>query len=261
MKIKFVKLVPDDYVNSSRDQREVSKLKELGADVTIVAKKSVESVTDDSKGILRLTSRPLFPKIKNTFINRLVSFYTWGKTVKRLNPDIISCHDILCLTIGWIASLFMKQKPSLIYDSHEFEYARNENRTRLGKFLIFRLEHFMIKRSSFSIMVNDSIADAVMELHKLKERPVVVRNIPHYWNLDIDLLERRKKEFMKNYSIHKNESLVLYQGGVMKGRGLENAIAAIPLVNDARLVVMGGVIMHISKCSKARQNALALQIA
>ena len=89
------------------------------------------------------------------------------------------------------------------------------------------------------MMVNDTIADEVQKLHHLKERPEVVRNIPNYWNLDFDFITRRKVDFRKEHGITEGEKIVLYQGGIIEGRGVEKAISAIAKIDNVRLVIMG----------------------
>ena len=237
--MRVVKLLPNDFMNESRDLREISTLISLGCDVHVVAKETNRTPPHYTFDVTRMTSRPLSNYTNSPSINRLASLYLWTKKVRELKPNIISCHDKLCLLIGWLSTLFLTNKPALVYDSHEFEYARNEKRGFLKKMYVKYQERFLIKKCAFSIMVNDSIADAVKQLHHLDKRPIVVRNIPNYWNLDDNVILENRKALMKKYNIDSNETLVLYQGGVTTGRGIENAIKALKNIGNSRLIVLG----------------------
>ena len=238
MRVKVVKLVPNEFLNESRDLRELSVLSSLNCDITVIAK---ESTTSNNYGynVIRLGTRPVYRWIKNLNINRIASIFVWAKCVRVQRADIISCHDIDALLIGWLSNYFKLKKSYLVYDSHEFEYARNDGRNTIQLFIIKHLERFLMKRCAFSMMVNDSIAEEVVKLHHLKTRPVVVRNIPYYWNLDEQLLFERKVSFKNDYHIPNEAKIVLYQGGLMKRRGIENAIKAVSKLDNVYLLILG----------------------
>lgn len=238
MKIKAIKIVPTEFKNKSRDLRELSVLSSLGCDITVVAKEG-KSTENYGYNCVRLTTRPVYRLIHNLNVNRLFAIFTWSHSVRKLHPDIISCHNIESLIIGWLSTLFTRHKAKLVYDSHEFEYARDESRSKWNLLVVKYLERFLIRKSSFSIMVNDSIADEVVKLHHLKYRPVVARNFPYYWRIDESLIKERKEAFVKEYGIDSGGTLVLYQGGLMKRRGIENAIKAITRTDNIYLLIMG----------------------
>jgi len=238
MRVKVVKLVPIEYVNRSRDIRELSTLLELGCDVVVIAKES-KTPMDYEYPVIGLTTRPIEKWTTNATINRVVSLFTWAKAARGQNPQIISCHDIICLFIGWMATWGKKNKPKLVYDSHEFEYARNANRSSFQKEFVKYIERFLIKRSAMTMMVDDSIADEVKKLHHLNFRPVVVRNFPNRWILDEEIIKKNREKFRKDYRIPDNATLFLYQGGLIPNRGVENAIKAISEVEGAYLLILG----------------------
>lgn len=236
--MKVVKIIPNTFENESRDLREISTLKSMGCNVIVVAKES-DNPIDHGVETIRLSSRPLGRFVSNPVVNRLASLYMWSVKVRSLKADVLSCHDIICLFIGWLSTLFIKRKPLLVYDSHEFEYARNVNRSSISRCIIMYFERFLIKKCAFSIMVNKTIAEEVQKLHGLKECPVVVRNIPVSWDLDYAYLERRKNEFLKDNGISDYYSIILYQGGLLTGRGIEKSIEALSYVEDAVLLILG----------------------
>ena len=260
MSAKVLKIVPNEFINESRDLRELSVLSSLNCDITVIAK---ESTTSNNNGynVIWLGTRPVYRLIKNLNINRIVSIFVWAKSVRAQRADIISCHDIDALLIGWLSNCFKFKKSYLVYDSHEFEYARNVKRYGIVKFLVKYLERFLMNRCAFSIMVNDTIADEVMKLHHLEKRPIVVRNIPDFNDVDMNIIKEMKISFKKEHNIQNAESLILYQGGVVHGRGIEKAIEALSYVENARFIVLGGAKMIILTPFSNKQKQLKLMIA
>jgi glycosyltransferase involved in cell wall biosynthesis len=182
---------------------------------------------------------PLAPLIKSTALNRLFCQLPWALEARRMKADIISCHDIAYLFIGWLSTLGMRKKPLLVYDSHEFECERVDHRSGILKFIIKHLEQFLMRRCAFSIMVNDSIADAVQELHHLKERPIVVRNISENWQLDTATIEQNRKKFLEENNLSKDTCICMYHGVLSEGRGIENGIKALAKTEGTVLILLG----------------------
>ena len=238
MKVKVLKLVPIEYINRSRDIRELSVLLELGCEVVVLAKESKNHIEYEYP-VKGLNTRPLRKWISSPSINRFASLFTWAKATRREKAQIISCHDIICLFIGWLSTIGQKNKPMLVYDSHEFEYARNENRSKLHNSFIKHLERFLIKRSAMTMMVDDSIAEEVKKLHSLDFKPVVVRNFPYRWTLDESVVTQNRKSFREEHQIPEDATVFIYHGGLIPNRGLENAIKAIANVDGAYLLILG----------------------
>lgn len=198
------------WKNENRDKRELSVCKELGMDVAVLAKgeNADKGRKDEVDGfvVFRYSTRPL-RKVPNS-VNRIISLFTWAGFARNQRPDIISGHDICGLTIGWMSNWFRpkNQKAKLVYDSHEFELGRNTKRSSFQFKWVKFWEGFLIKQSAMSIMVNDSIADEVQNIYKLKERPVVVRNIPEKWNIDYAECAKTREyilEYMANDEMEK----------------------------------------------------------
>ena len=200
--MKVLKICCGEWKNESRDKRELSVCRELEMDVQVLAKGNANDKgrLDDVEGyeVHRYTTRP-FSKLPNS-INRLLSLFSWARYARKLKPDMISGHDLPGLTIGWMSTWFIpkKKKPKLIYDSHEFELGRGVTRSKLTIQIIKFLERAMIKKSSMVMMVNDCIADEVQRIYKLRERPVVVRNIPEKWEIDENVCQLTRAEILSN---------------------------------------------------------------
>lgn len=237
--MKLLKICCSKWVNESRDYRELSVYREEGADITVLAKGEVgdKPARDTVEGfdVFRYTTKPLGEKIPSP-INKLVSLFQWASFARKQRPDIISGHDLLALTIGWLSTFFIRKKPKLIYDSHEFEIGRNADRTGFSKWLILHWEHFMIKRSALTVVVNDSIADEVAKLYKLAKKPAVVRNIPKGFDINEAECKKVREHFLEKLGV---EKLLIYHGLVCKGRGVEATINAMQNLENTGLLVVG----------------------
>ena len=239
--MKVLKICVGDWENASRDKRELSTVRELGHEVEVVAKGERSGVVDDVAGfkVTRLSSRPLGEKIPVS-LNRGLSMLTWASYVrKRDDVDVISGHDYLALTIGYLSNIGKKKKSMLVYDSHEFELGRNAKRGKLAYWCVCHLERFLMKRCAFSIMVNDAIADEVQQIHRLKERPVVVRSTPSYWKLEEQRTVQTRRELLSQLGASEDAFLVMYHGAIAPGRGIEQMLCAIKNVPCAVSVILG----------------------
>ena len=242
--MRFLKILGSDFMHESRDERELEVVRSLGYEICVLGRKTENNsrfALPVDKAVWKDVN-PLAPLIKSTALNRLFCQIPWALEARRMRADVISCHDIAYLFIGWLSTLGMRKKPLLIYDSHEFECERVDSRGRLLRLIIKHMERFLMKRCAFSIMVNDSIAEAVQELHGLKDRPLVVRNIPENWRIDKDAVEERRKSFLKDNRLAEDTFICMYHGVLSEGRGIENAIRAMAKTEGAVLIILGNAI-------------------
>lgn len=238
MKKKVIKLVCSVFENETRDKREIAVLRDMGFSVTVVAKQDeAHPLSDDvSDGfpLRRLSTRPLGGKVPNA-LNRLLSVFTWAWQVGKMKPDLISAHDLPALLIAYLSNALRRRKARLVYDAHEFEIGRTAKRSLLQKKLVLTLERFLMRRCAFSMMVNDKIADEVQRIHRLKKRPVTVRNIPPLWTLESDALASARQSMLA-YFTPQDPFILLYHGLVAPQRGIETLLEVIRA--DARLCLM-----------------------
>lgn len=238
-----LKISLNEWKSASRDQRELLLCREMGADVKVVAKGSgncKNAFIDDVNGfeVHRLSTRPF--QYLPVAVNRILAVFKWAAYVRKLRPEIISGHDLDGLTIGWLSGFFLKssQKPKLVYDSHEFEAGRYTKRSKFQTKMIIYWERFMIKRSDLMIVVNESIANEVVKLHKLQKRPVVVRNIPPKWEIDRSVCLEMRERMLRDIS---GEYILIYHGAVVKGRGIEKCVEVLSYDKELSLVILGSV--------------------
>lgn len=245
---RVLKISCNDWKNASHDKRELSAYRELGENIAVVAKggmadKGRSEMVDGFK-VFRLTTRPFGYKVPDS-INRIFSIFLWARFVRQLRADVITAHDIDALFIAWLSlfGVIGKNRAALIYDSHEFEIERNAKRNRLQKLAIARLEHFLIRKCAFSIMVNENIAEEVSKIHKLKQKPVVIRNVAETWEIRESDCKQTRAKFEQLLGIREERTnapvMLMYHGVLMEDRGIEMLIRLVSSREDIVAVILG----------------------
>lgn len=138
--------------------------------------------------------------------------------------DVLLANDLDTLTANYLASK-VKRTP-LVYDSHEYftEVPELIDRPRVKQIWEW-LESKILPNLKYCYTVCNSIADIYHNKYGTSFQ--VVRNIP-----------------VKNTTCTKKikntpEKIILYQGAVNIGRGLEQAIKAMHFIQSAKLVIAG----------------------
>ena len=246
----FVKFLLADISKSSRDKREISVADRLDLDVIVASPKAltVKASTNNNEAKFDLIKNTEVTPAQNWLKRKFLVIKNWRadiRELRRLSPDVLSCHDYIALMLGWVSTFGAKKKPALIYDAHELETARNVgggSRGRLATWVVSRLEGFLMQKCAFSIAVNDSIADEMHRLHPRCSRPVVVRSTPPLWERDGEAVVAHRSELCDALGADPERSfLVMYHGGVCEGRGVEQVIRLVGELGDQDVyaVVMG----------------------
>lgn len=172
-------------------------------------------------------------------VHRLLSlieyYYRCTRIAHRDPADIYHAHDLNTLLAAyWIAK---KQKSKLIYDSHELYVERNRRipAMRIGKFLLRKMEHYLIRRSDAVITVNDSIANLLADWYRIV-KPHVIMNTPSRSSGNMIPPERSLRELL---NVRRDHRILLYIGGITFNRGLEHLIDSMSYLPDCHLVFMG----------------------
>jgi glycosyltransferase involved in cell wall biosynthesis len=123
-----------------------------------------------------------------------------------------------------------------VYDSRDvYLHARAFDRMRPRLRAVFlRLERRWARSADLVVTVNDAYADILVPLLGIP-RPLVVRNCPD----PHDPPGERPDLIRARLGLPATTPIVLYQGGLMTERGIEEGMAAIVRVPDAQLVLMG----------------------
>ena len=241
--VKYIKFMPYNTVsNASRNRREMDVANEFGFDVYCysrdrfrpdsVSKDSFQMICDDTPIVS--SSLHKIHRIGRILANK----YRHMKKLRRLEMDVISCHNLDALEIAWWSRIGLKNKPKLIYDSHEFELYKKK-RNRLEFLITFFRERFLIRQVVFSIMVNNGIADEVKRIYHLKTDPVVVRSTSEYWEKDNEEVQQIRDEYCCKLGIDQSIPIIIYTGYLKAYRGLEELLEAMSIVSDFCVVFVG----------------------
>jgi len=181
----------------------------------------------------------LLRKIICFVLFRLIyDFKYFYNTLLRLlceDADVYHAHDLETLLLGYVASQIKNSK--LIYDSHELWMESryfNSIINKIKKPYYSMLEKYIIKKVDLVITVNESLAQYLAKLYKI-EKPVVLHNYPKY-----NEYKGKSNTLRDKLSINENIKIVLYQGGLISGRALENLIDCAKYLNDNIIIVLMG---------------------
>ncbi|MFB7141972.1 glycosyltransferase [Gottfriedia sp. NPDC056225] len=143
--------------------------------------------------------------------------------------DVYHANDLNTLPQGIIcAKLFKKSK--LIYDSHEVQSSRSGYENPIfGK-----IEKFCIRYIDIMIHENNTRAKYTQDLYDI-EYPEVIHNYPFVSKPE----ENHSVNLNERLGLPKDEPILLYQGGIQKGRGLELIVKATPLFKKGTVVFIG----------------------
>ena len=243
MNKRILKICLGNWENESRDKRELAACRELGLEPLVMARGEMDDwFQEDSVDgfpVMRFSPRKFGANLPRR-LRQACSILSWVWCARKLEPAIITGHDIEALAIGWLSTIGLpkNKRPKLVYDSHEFELGRNAQRSKLYMLALKYGERFLMNRCAFSIMVNDPIADAVQQIHKLKDRPVVVRSTPNYWDVDPAVCSKIREEFLNSME-EPREMLLMYHGNVMKGRGIDMLLHVVQHNPNVCAVILG----------------------
>jgi len=141
--------------------------------------------------------------------------------------DVFVANDLDTLPANYLASR-IKRKP-LVYDSHEYFTEVPELIGRpVVRAIWTGLEKLLVPQVDAAYTVCDSIADVYSDLYKVNFE--VVRNLPVC--ADSEKAEHSKKPEGK-------PKVILYQGALNLGRGIESAIRAVQFLEGAELWLAG----------------------
>lgn len=222
-KKRIIVSVTSDLVSDNRVHKTCTTLAEMGFDVLLVGRKLPESPSLSPRSYPAKRLKLLFrkgPLFYACFNFRLFCLLLFSKF------DVLLANDLDTLPANFLVSK-LKNKP-LVYDSHEFftEVPELVHRPRVKK-IWEALERIMVPGLKYAYTVCRSIAEIYTQKYKVPFR--VVRNVPMAIN-----------SIGKTDTVSGNaEKIILYQGAVNVGRGLEQAIRAMKNVDGARLVIAG----------------------
>lgn len=230
--MRIIMAVTNDLVTDQRVHRSCTALTEAGYDVTLIGRLLPVSLP---------VSRDYHTERMRLIFRRKAFFYAEYniRLFLRLvfaKVDAIYSNDTDTLAACYLAAR-LRGKP-LFFDAHEMfpEVPELVGRTRVKRFWE-RIEAFVLPRMSrrkdmAAVTVCQSIANIYKERYGITM--AVVRNVPMREDCvkDVDIRELLQM-------IPKGRRILLYQGAVNVGRGIEAVMDAMPHLNDCQLIVAG----------------------
>lgn len=147
----------------------------------------------------------------------------------RDNSDIYHSNDLNTLPQGIVCSKFRLNRKKLVYDSHEVQTSRTGYNPKIVKLF----ESIMIKFVDEMIVENHTRAKKNEELYGYY--PNTLYNYSELYNID----EKPNINLHSELGLPKDEKILLYQGGLQQGRGLELLIEMMPMIKEGTLVFVG----------------------
>lgn len=145
------------------------------------------------------------------------------------NYDIYHSNDLNTLPQGYICAKWRLIKKPLIYDSHEVQTSR----TGYDSSIYSKMEKFFIRRMDSMIVENHTRAKYNEVLYGFY--PNVIHNYPFTQKEN----KSEKVNLHEILQLPEEEKILLYQGGIQAGRGLDKLIKAVPKFKEGTLVLIG----------------------
>ena len=231
-------LVLNNFTNDIRVHKEASSLASAGYDVTVVALWQPDlALTEYQNGYkvrrLRLVTRPW----KNRQFSPLIKYleYAWQVWKQAGNESVQIYHakDASTLPAAWLAA--RRNHAKIIYDSHELEtgrYFSSKKVIGIYRKLWALPERIFIRHADSVITVSPLIAKELTRLYQIPLAHVI-------YNCPMKSLVPRSDRLRRELNIPENQPILLYQGIVTTGRGIEAFLNAIQLVEKTVGVVLG----------------------
>ena len=219
--------VSNDLATDNRVNRTCNVLKESGYTVVLVGRKRKNSLPLKSQEHRCVRLNLLFnkgPFFYSELNIRLLIFLLFSKI------DLIFANDLDTLPASFIAHK-LKKRSKIVYDSHELFTEAPELEGRFVKKIWERIEKLIFPKLDHIITVNDSIAEIFKS--KYRKSIIVIRNVSEKF----DWSELKSK---KDLGIPEDKELIIVQGsGLNIDRGIEEAILAMQLIDNAILLIVG----------------------
>ena len=215
--------VTNDLVTDQRVYKVCNSLLKMNYDLLLIGRKLNNS---------REIKRPYKVHRFKLFFNKGFLFYAEYNLrlfVKLVftKKDILLSNDLDTLLPNFLVSKIFRKK--LVYDSHELftEVPELINRPFVRNFWL-NIERLTVPKIANCITVSNSISDFYNK--KNNSNFNLIRNFPYKYK------DQNKGEFPFETD---NKKIILYQGAINKGRGLELLIETMQFIDNAIFIVIG----------------------
>lgn len=258
---KVSMIVWNEFLNDARVMKEAQTLQRAGYKVRVFALHTPgvtqeHTVLQDGIEVVRVARSPLWkmrkknipvtakatveaakpasikPSLKMLVFRAIARGWThFALLLKMLEyrAPVVHSHDVNTLPTAWLAAKLSRAK--LVYDAHEISTSR-EGYKSLRKVVGF-VEKRLMPSANGTITTTDARAKYFARAYGV-ERPLVLQNRPR-------LVESpRSNKIRDELGLLEPWPIVVYQGGLQQGRGLEKLIRCAQHVPDCFFVLIGG---------------------
>ncbi|WP_085590033.1 glycosyltransferase family 4 protein [Pseudomonas sp. B14(2017)] len=258
---KVSMIVWNEFLNDARVMKEAQTLQRAGYKVRVFALHTPgvtqeHTVLPDGIEVVRVARSPLWklrnknvrlatkaagkasapspikPSLKLLLLRAIARGWThFALLLKMLEyrAPVVHSHDVNTLPTAWMAAKLSRSK--LVYDAHEISTSR-EGYKSLRKVVGF-VEKWLMPSANGTITTTDARAKYFARAYGV-ERPLVLQNRPR-------LVESpRSNKIRDELGLVESWPIVVYQGGLQQGRGLEKLVRCAQHVSDCYFVLIGG---------------------
>ena len=216
--------VINDLVTDNRVNKVAVSLQKMGFEPVLIGR-----LLPDSQPVERLYQTH---RMKLMFRKSALFYFEYNLRLFfyliKSNIDVFVANDLDTLPANYLASK-LKRKP-LVYDSHEYFTEVPELIGRpIVKSIWIWLEKRLVPKVDAAYTVCESIAEVYHDLYGVDFK--VVRNLP------VCLQIKHVSDEMSK--IPDSSKIILYQGALNLGRGIESAIRAMQYLENAELWLVG----------------------
>lgn len=144
-------------------------------------------------------------------------------------PTVVHAHDVNTLPTAWLAAKLCGAK--VVYDAHEISTSREGYNSFRG--LVARVERTLMPRVQGTITTTDARAKFFARAYGIP-RPVVLQNRPRF------TISPSTGRIREELGLTQAWPVVIYQGGLQQGRGLERLVRIAATVPATYFVFVGG---------------------
>ena len=251
-------LVRNRYTNDTRVEKEARTLVAAGHRVTILADDGPglpERETRDGSEVIRVARRGAnLPGLRFVAHDRRLS-----RRLRALRPTVLHAHDSNALVPVAIAA--RRLRVPFVYDAHDLWLGRPRRERSRFYFALSQLyygvvERLLVPRAAATITVSPPIVAHLRKRYRLRE----VFLVPNYPDIAADLRRRELRDLPGGDANDPAAPVVLYLGGLMAGRGLEQLVDAIGMLPSVQLVLLGSGVLEASLLSRAAERGARVHL-
>ena len=244
-------LVRNAYTHDTRVEKEARTLVAAGYRVTVVADAAPGLPERESRGgsdVVRVPRRgPRLPGLRFALHEMRLA-----RRLRALRPDVFHAHDSNALLPVAIAARSLRVP--FVYDAHDLWLGRPRRERSRAYFALNQayyavLERLLVPRAAVTITVSPPIVDHLRARYGLER----VALVPNYPEAPVDGRVVDVRTLPGSDRIDAGRPVVLYLGGLMAGRGLEQLVDAIALEPAAQLVLVGDGMLAGQLSERARR--------